>query len=170
MANQILGWIAPLNALLGLQPDISMFLAFLFYEPVLFNADNRSPSEPTELTGRFVGFAMNAGDAMTFLILTDNTKQIITRSAVRSRINPKDPNLRLSLAGGELDSHPVSKPVKNCDDTKDKDGQREEDMPTSDEAPEGPLKPEELVGRSFLLEPNEQGERLRANIVRMIET
>ena len=45
-----------------------------------------------------------------------------------------------------------------------------EDRPTSDEAPEGPLKPEELVGRSFLLEHNEEGERLRANIIRMIET
>ena len=45
-----------------------------------------------------------------------------------------------------------------------------EDRSTSDEAPEGPLEPDESVGRSFLLEPNEDGERLRANIVRMIES
>ena len=49
MANHTLGDMAPLNALLGLQPDILMFLAFLFYEPVLYNADNRYPSEPCEL-------------------------------------------------------------------------------------------------------------------------
>jgi hypothetical protein len=40
MANDSLGEIAPLNALLGLEPDISMFLAFAFYEPVLYAADN----------------------------------------------------------------------------------------------------------------------------------
>ena len=33
--NTTLGDIAPLNALLGLHPDISMILAFSFYEPVL---------------------------------------------------------------------------------------------------------------------------------------
>ena len=45
-----------------------------------------------------------------------------------------------------------------------------EDTPTGDEAPDGPLQPDELVGRSFLLEPDEDGQRLRANIVRKIET
>jgi hypothetical protein len=47
MSNDSLGDIAPLNALLGLYPDISMFLAFSFYEPVLYSADNRYPSEST---------------------------------------------------------------------------------------------------------------------------
>ena len=107
---------------------------------------------------------------MTFLILTDDTKQIITCSTVHSRNTSKDPNLRLSPAGGELDSHPVSKPVKNCIYVKDSEGQRMEDTPTGDKAPDGPLQPDELVGRSFLLEPNEDGQRLRANIVRKIKT
>jgi hypothetical protein len=112
MSNETLGDIAPLNALLGLFPDISMFLAFSFYEPVLYAVDNKYPSESTELSGQFVGFAMNAGDAMTFQILTDDTKRIITRSAVRSRFTLKDPNFRLSLAGGEMNAHLMSKPVK----------------------------------------------------------
>jgi hypothetical protein len=113
MVNDSIGGKAPLNALLGLQPDISMFLAFSFYEPVLCAADNKYPSESPEILGRFVGFEMNAGDAMTFKILTDVTNQIITRSAVRSRDNIKDPNLRVSPSGGEND-HPSSKPVRNC--------------------------------------------------------
>ena len=155
MVNETLGDIAPSNALLGLEPDISMFLAFAFYEPVFFNAENRYPSESTELSGRFVGFSLNQGDAMTFLILTDDTQRIITRSAVCSRNTLKDPNFRLAPAGGEVDSHPGSKPVRNCIYAKDSQGQRVEDLPTSDEAPEGPLKPDELIGRSFLLEPDE---------------
>ena len=43
-------------------------------------------------------------------------------------------------------------------------------MATDDEAPSGPLQSDELVGRSFLLEPDENGQRLWANIVRKIET
>ena len=100
--NEAIGDMPPLTALHGLSPDISMFLAFSFNKPVLYAADNKYPSESTELSGGFVGFNMNAGNAMTFLILTDDTQQVITRSAVRSRYNNKDPNLRLSPAGGEM--------------------------------------------------------------------
>ena len=45
-----------------------------------------------------------------------------------------------------------------------------DDLPTLDEAPDGPLKPDELIGRSFLLEPDANGQQLRANIVRKIQT
>ena len=78
MSNDSLGDIAPLNALLGLHPNILMFLAFSFNEPVLYSADNKYPSESTELSGRFVGFELNSVDAMTFKILTDDTQRIIT--------------------------------------------------------------------------------------------
>ena len=169
-SNESLGDIAPLNALLGLHPDISMFLAFSFNEPVLYSADNKYPSESTELSGRFVGFELNSGDAMTFKILTDDIQRIIIRSAVRSRNTTKDPNLRLSPIGGEKDSHPMSKPVQNCIYEKDSNGQRVEDLPTTTEAPDGIIQPDELVGRSFLLEPDKNGQILRANIVRKIET
>ena len=113
---------------------------------------------------------MNLENARKLSILTDDTERPITRSAVHSRNTSTDPNLRLSPAGGELDSHPVSKHVKNCIYVKDSEGHRVEDTPTGDEAPDGPLQPDELVGRSFLLEPDEDGQRLRENIVRKIET
>jgi hypothetical protein len=147
-----------------------MFLAFSFYEPIFYALDNKYPSQSTEQTGRIVGFAMNKGDALTFLVLTDDTKRIITRSAVRSRNTLKDPNLRQSPDGGEVDTHPLYKSVKNCIYVKDVQGQRVDDLPTSDEAPDGPLQPDDLIGRSFLLEPDDNGQRLRANIVRKIET
>ena len=168
MVNDSLGEIAPLTALLGLSPDISMFLAFSFYEPVFYAADNKYPSESTELTGRFVGFAMNEGDAMTFKILTDDTHQVITHSTVHSRNNDKGPNLRQSPDGGEM-GHPMSKPVENFIYFKDRQGQRVDNVPTIDE-PEGKLTPDDLVGRSFLLEPDTVGQRLRAKIVKKIET
>ena len=108
---------------------------------------------------------------MTFTLLTDDKHQLITRSAVCSKNTTKDPNLCQSPAGGEMDGHPPSsKPVQNFIYLKDDNGQRVDDLPTCDEAPEGTLSPDELVGRSFLLDPDEDGQRLWANIVRKIET
>ena len=130
--NESIGGVPPLTALEGINPDISMFLAFSFNEPVLYAEDNKYPSESTEKSGRFVGFAINAGDAMTFLILTDDTEQVITRSAVRSRYGNNDPNLRLSPAGGEMGQQPASRPVRNIIYAKDSKGQRVDDMPTLD--------------------------------------
>ena len=53
------------------------------------------PSESTEKRGRFVGIAENVGHALTFKVLTDDTKKIIYRSRICSAINPKEKNLRI---------------------------------------------------------------------------
>jgi hypothetical protein len=170
MTINSLGNITPFNVLLGLTPDASMPLAFSSTEPMLFNPDNKSPSESIELSGRFAGSEMDAGDAMTFKVLIDDTKKIITQSAVRSRNTLKDPNLHLSPAGGEMNDHLMSEPVQNCIHKQDTKGQRVDKLPTDDEAPDGPLGPDEFIGRSFLLEHDNNGQSLRANIIGKIGT
>ena len=50
--------------------------------------------ESRELSGRFVGISENVGDALTFLIRTDDTHKIISRSVARPLTN-EDPNLRV---------------------------------------------------------------------------
>ena len=62
--------------------------------------DHRFPSHLNEKQGHWVGFADNEGDHLTWKILTDETNQIITRSAVRSATKTS-PNLRLDLQKGE---------------------------------------------------------------------
>ena len=52
------------------------------------------PSEPGKKSGRFVGFADNVRNALTFAILTDDTKKIIYRSEVRTAEDPKSLNLQ----------------------------------------------------------------------------
>jgi hypothetical protein len=162
-----LGNIAPLNVLLRLAPDLSMPLAFSSNEPMLFNPDNKSPSESIELSGRFAGSETDAEDAMTFKVMTDDTKKIMTQYAVHSRNTLQDPNLRLSLAGGEMNANLMSKPVNNKEDTK---GQRVDKLPADDEAPEGPLGPDEFIGRSLFLEYDNNGQSLRSIIFRKIES
>jgi hypothetical protein len=89
-AEKALNGRTPEEVLTGRTPDISFLFCFMFWDKVHVE---RYPSKSYqgqvgsqkshEISGRFVGFADNVGHAMTFLILTDDTKRIIARSQVR---------------------------------------------------------------------------------------
>ena len=87
-------------------------LAFRWWEPVYYSTNNGFPSTSPEKTGRWVGVADHQGDALTYLILTDDTNQVLARSSVRSALDPTNPNLRAAAPlsttdlisdGGELE-------------------------------------------------------------------
>ena len=85
-----LHWRTPIEKLTGSTPDISSLLCFSFWEPVYYKLDDSdSSSKSTEKLGRFVGISENVGHALTFKILTDETKKIIHRSRRHSALNPK---------------------------------------------------------------------------------
>ena len=102
------------------------------------------PSSSEERAARWVGFGEHVGDALTHKLLDDDTKKILCRSA-----------------GGESSQTP--KPIVFVRSRQD-DNQ-------SDTKPMAEYNPDDLIGRTFLLPKNEQGERLRATIKRkVIET
>ena len=112
LASEKLGWKTPLEQATGQVPDISALLAFRWWEPVYYSTNNGFPSTSPEKTGRWVGVADHQGDALTYLILTDDTNQVLARSSVRSALDPTNPNLRaeapfsttdLISDGGELE-------------------------------------------------------------------
>lgn len=91
-----LHWRTAMEKLTGSTPDISSLLCFRFYQPVYYKLDDRDfPSESTERLGYFVGIAENVGHALTFKVLTDDTKKIIYRSRIRTALNPGERNLRI---------------------------------------------------------------------------
>ena len=99
------------------------------------------------------------GDAITHKLIDSSSKKIIYRSAVR----PADelhPNKRLVPDLGELSESNKHKPIKFIRSRQDQDKSVTKPMATYD--------PDDLVGRSFLLPPNEKGERHRATIRRKI--
>ena len=82
-----------MQALTGQVPDICHLLYFSSCEPVYFKVDeiepnHRFPFHSNEKKGHWVGFAVNKGDHLTWKILTDETNQMITRSAIRSAKKP----------------------------------------------------------------------------------
>jgi hypothetical protein len=133
-------------------------LRFHWWEPVYFNADETAfPSQTREIRGRFVGFSKTVGHGMTYKVLSDDTSKIFHCSKVRTALDPDAPNLRADLFDGEeVDSPTIIKLIKDGRDNPVKQTQLEI------------IKPSELIGRTFLMEPQEDGQVFRARIVQAI--
>jgi len=92
----------PMQTLTGSTPDISAFLQFYWFERVYFAIDNAAfPSSTNEQSGRSIGFAHHVGHSLTFCILTDDTRQVIHRSRVRSASQTDNLNARADKWGGK---------------------------------------------------------------------
>ena len=110
--------------------------------------------------GNCISFGDHVGDALTHKLLDDDTKKILHRSAVRPS-NSTHPNRHLVPDGEESSQTP--KPIIFVRSWQD-DSQ-------SATKPMAEYNHVDLIGRTFLLPKNEQGERLRATITRkVIET
>ena len=73
----------PIQAAYGYVPDLSKYLNFHWWQRVLYKNNTKSfPSHTYEGIGRFVGIADHCGDVLTFLILTNDTQQVIPQSCV----------------------------------------------------------------------------------------
>ena len=159
-ASPALGGLTPLQALTGQVPDISHFLHFSFWEPIYYKVDesepdHRFPSQSNEKRGHWVGFADNKGDHLTWKILTDDTNTIIIRSAVRSATKTS-PNLRLDPPKGEDQPQDLTSDVFVY-------GRPNPDG-SDNTPPMSIINFDDLLGITFLLPMDENGERKRATI------
>ena len=139
-------------------------LLYTFYQPVFYAThDQHFPSESEERAAFWVGFGEHCGDAMTHKLLDKITQKIIYRSAVRP-LTKSNPNHRLTEDGGEASTskQPSSKiPTVFI-------RSRQEDANPSHIKPMPEFDPDDLIGRTFLLPPQENGERLRAKSPRKL--
>ncbi len=158
--NWTLGGV-PLQRAEGSTPDISPLLRFYWWEPVYFKVDDAPfPSTSREERGHFVGLSHNVGHAMTFKILSDQSLTVLHRSNVRSANDPSDPNLRLDPLAGEM-LHPPSQNVWSKRDDDEDGSEQANKMVYYDTA--------DLVGRTFLMEEDDDGLRDRARIIEVLE-
>ncbi len=169
----------PLTVLTGVTVDISVLLRFYFWQKVYYKkVDSGFPSESTEGLGHIVGISEHVGHALTWKILTSDTHKVIYRSQVRP-VDATDANNRAKLLGGEED--PTKNPSQfvrlRSDFSVDGSNQadtvvfdQKDDALKESKPPDPPLfDPEELVGQSFLLDEQEDGQKFRARIVKMID-
>ena len=172
----------PLTHLTGTTVDISPLLRFHFWQKVYYKAiDPAFPSDSPEAMGHIVGISEHCGHMMTWKILTCDTQKIIFRSLVRP-FSADDPNIRADMLGGEsedtINNDPIIKScpnnLDNIDDPDPNDDSMSKhdntDIPNTESNPGKPVfHPEDLVGRSFLMDTQQDGQKHRATIRKMIE-
>ena len=92
-ATESLKWKTPLEVVDGVTPDISSIIRFQFWEPIYYkDVESAFPSDSTEKAARFVGIAESVGHALTYKILTDDTRRVILCSRIRTATDPKTQN------------------------------------------------------------------------------
>ena len=143
--------------------------------------DQNFPSESEERAGYWVGFGEHCGDAMTHKILDHDTQKTIYRSAVRPK-KSSTPNHRLAPYGGEVSasSDPSEDKISSGSPLGSPEGSspkqkaptvfirsRDEENPSGSN-PMPSFDPSDLIGRAFLLPPEENGERHRAKLTRQV--
>ena len=98
-----------------------------------------------------MGISENVGHDLTFKILNSSANKIINRSNVRPANDDKSPN----LLADPITSPKIIKPLRE-----DKSSNDKKSIPIID--------PNELVGRTFLLD-KEGGQHLRTHIVKVLD-
>ena len=170
-------------ALTGITPDISIILLFTFYQTVFYTTyDKHFPSETEERAGYWVGFGEQCRDAMTHKILDHDTHKIVYRSAVRPK-KSSTPNHRLAPQGGEVSasSDPSEDNISSGSPLGSPEGcspkqkaptdfirSRHEENPSGSK-PMPTFDPSDLIGRTFLLPPERNGERHRAKVTKQVK-
>ena len=182
LASPTLQDICPVQALQGTTPAVSFMLHFSFYEPVYYRIDSSEPdlnfpSSSNEKKGYWVGFADNQGDSLTWRILTEDTQKIIIRSGICSALRTTT-NQRLASPSGEgttlpfpipypqqstnsLPLDPLDASTPNFEQFVKSQSGEDEDNPI----PMANIDIPNLLGRSFLLPPEDNGERHMAKII-----
>ena len=182
MASPTLQGICPVQALQGTTPDVSFMLHFSFYEPVYYRIDSSEPdlnfpSSSNDKKGYWVGFGDNQGDSLTWRILTEDTHKIIICSGVRSALRTTT-NQRLASPSGEgttlrfpipypqqstnsLPFDPLDASPPNFEQFVKSQSGEDEDNPI----PMANIDIPNLLGRSFLLPPEDNGEHHMAKII-----
>lgn len=103
----------PLQYLKGVTPDISAYLQFTFWQPILYLDHEAEWPSSRERSGRWNGIAKSIGDVLTFWILDDQSKHILSRSVVR----PFTENLRVKWDPAVTDISDVDLDVITVDYT-----------------------------------------------------
>ena len=152
------------DILYGITSDISIMILYTFYQPVFYAThDQHFPSESEERAAFWVGFGEHCGDAMTHKLLDKITLKTIYRSAVRP-LTKSNPNHRLTEDGGEVRTS--KQPSCNISTVFIRSRQDDADPSHIKTMPE--FDPDDLIGRTFLLPPQESGERLRAKVTKEV--
>eukprot|EP00957_Ditylum_brightwellii_P209654 15362667-Ditylum_brightwellii.AAC.1 len=165
--NEQLGWLTPISVAFGYTPDVSMILSFVFYQKVLYFEYEAHFPTSKEKSGHLVGFSESVGDALTFLVLTDDTQELISQSVVHPAEDEDNPNHCLFLTGGEADTSTAKERQKRSKKLEISSYVEVVDLlflklPTVD--------PLAVIGKTFLMAHEVDGSVHHAEVMRCVES
>ena len=182
LASPTLQGIYPGQALQGTTPDISFMLHSSYYESVYYRIDSSEPdfnfpSSSNDNKGYWAGFAANQGDSLTWRTLTEDTQRIIICSGIQSALSTTT-NQCLASPSGEgttlpfpipypqqsqlsLPLDPLDEFTPNSERFVNSQSGEDEDNPI----PMANIDIPNLLGRSFLLPPEDNGEHHMSKII-----
>jgi hypothetical protein len=120
-----------------------------------------------EALGHLVGISEHCGHAMTYKVLSFESNVIIYRSLLRPE-TPDHDNVRVCMSGGES---PIPKGTLKDRSTMDKSipVSTHTDRIIADPPPSPFFNPDNLIGCSFLMDKQEDGQQIRGQIVELIK-
>jgi hypothetical protein len=127
---------------------------------------NFFPSDSKEGLGNIVDVSEHCCHALTYKVLTDDTGHVIYHSLLRPA-NADDVNLCASMFAGEPDTH--NKVVKSRNDFSQPCHMDDESKLAATTSPSPVFIPQDLLGRSFLMDKQSDGRKPRATITQLLE-
>jgi hypothetical protein len=122
------------------------------------------PSESKEALGPVVGISEHCGNALTYKVLSSESDVLIYCSLLRPATSG-DGNVRACMSGGE--SHIPHGPLKDRSNLdKSKPASTHTDEISADPTPSPIFNPEDLIGRTFLLDEQEDGKSTEEGLLR----
>jgi len=145
-----------------------MVTRFKFWDNVYAKRDESRggkefPSSSNEIACRFVGFSESVGHPMTYKVLTSDTKKVLYRS--RIRLASECPNPRADAAARMNSSSPSS----DNSTSETFDDHSTTPVLQSRDRPMAVIDPNDIIGRTYLSTPEEDGTRMRLRIVEAID-
>jgi hypothetical protein len=159
----------PLTCLKGITVDISVLLRFYFWQPVYFKLSVPSfPSESKKALGHVVGISEHCGHVLTFKVLSSESDIIIYHSLLRAA-TPSDGNVHSCMSGGESSIHtgPI---MDRYTMDKSKPASTPTDKADADIPPPPIFNPDDLIGRSCLMDEQEDGQKPRGQLLSLLKS
>ena len=198
IALESLQWCTPYEKLSGNTPDISIIYRFKFYDKIYFKRNKslggkRFPSISNEALGRFVGCLEDVGHHMTYIIIiNEETNKTLFRSRIKlTTLDPNQciddnqhPEVDINIPNhSTINTTPTD---DNSNDDSDNDAPSPNDTETypltstnnlneasnttaSESTQMATIDVEDLIRRTYLTQPSQDGTRKRLKIVEQLD-
>jgi hypothetical protein len=148
--------------------DISVLLCFHFWQKIYYKkVASHFPFDSVEAVGHIVGISDHCGYAFMYKVFNPSTQKVIHCSLICTA-DMSDPNLCDELLGEESDTA-ITPVIHSFHDDMPQDSKQPSTQDSVESTVKLNINPEELIGRTFLLDKQDDGQQFRARIVKVID-